>query len=62
VVNATRTKGVATKLPRVVFHVPEELKEELEQLANKRRRSVSNLVRTLVEEAVEKAKKRGELQ
>jgi predicted DNA-binding protein len=53
---------VATKLPRVVFHIPEELKERLEQLANKRRRSVSNLVRTLVEEAIEKAEKRGELQ
>lgn len=56
------TTRVATKLPRVVFHVPEELKERLEQLANKRRRSVSNLVRTLVEEAIEKAEKKGEIQ
>ncbi len=52
---------VATKNPRVVFYLPEDLKEKLERLAASNRRSVSNMVLTLVEEAVKEAEARGEL-
>lgn len=46
---------------RIVFHAPDEIKEKLERLATKRLRSVSNLVRLIVEEEIAKAEKRGEL-
>jgi hypothetical protein len=48
-------------IARIVFHAPDEIKEKLERLAAKRTRSVSNLVRLIVEEEIAKAKKRGEL-
>jgi CopG-like RHH_1 or ribbon-helix-helix domain, RHH_5 len=48
-------------IARIVFHAPDEIKEKLERLAAKRLRSVSNLVRLIVEEEIAKAEKRGEL-
>lgn len=58
---STAQDRVSTKLPRIVFHAPDEIKEKLERLAAKRLRSVSNLVRSIVEEEIAKAEKRGEL-
>jgi CopG-like RHH_1 or ribbon-helix-helix domain, RHH_5 len=58
---STAQDRVSTKLPRIVFHAPDEIKEKLERLATKRLRSVSNLVRLIVEEEIAKAEKRGEL-
>lgn len=58
---STAQDRVSTKLPRIVFHAPDEIKEKLERLAAKRLRSVSNLVRLIVEEEIAKAEKKGEL-
>lgn len=58
---ATAQDKVSTKLPRIVFHAPEEIKEKLERLATKRLRSISNLVRLIVEEEIANAEKNGEL-
>lgn len=53
---------VPTKNPRVVVYLSKELKADLEALAEKRNRSVSNLLETLAKEEVERAKERGEIQ
>lgn len=53
--------SVATKKPRVVVYLDESLKELLELLADKRNRSVSNLLETLAKQEVEQARIRGEL-
>lgn len=53
--------SVATKKPRVVVYLDESLKELLELLADRRNRSVSNLLETLAKQEVEKAKDTGEL-
>lgn len=53
--------SVATKKPRVVVYLDESLKELLELLADKRNRSVSNLLETLAKQEVEQAQARGEL-
>jgi molybdopterin-guanine dinucleotide biosynthesis protein A len=50
-----------TKNPRVVVYLTPELKAALEALAEKRNRSVSNLLETLAKNEVESAKERGEL-
>jgi predicted transcriptional regulator len=54
-------QSVVTKKPRVVVYLDESLKELLELLADKRNRSVSNLLETLAKQEVEQAKQRGEL-
>lgn len=53
--------SVATKKPRVVVYLDESLKELLELLADKRNRSVSNLLETLAKQEVEQAQAKGEL-
>ena len=53
--------SVATKKPRVVVYLDESLKELLELLADKRNRSVSNLLETLAKQEIEQAQARGEL-
>ncbi len=53
--------AVATKKPRVVVYLDEPLKRLLEDLADKRNRSVSNLLETLAKQEVEQAKVNGEL-
>ena len=53
--------SMATKKPRVVVYVDENLKERLEALADRRNRSISNLLETLAKQEVEDAQKSGEL-
>lgn len=53
--------SVATKKPRVVVYLDESLKDLLERLADKRNRSVSNLLETLAKQEVEQAQANGEL-
>ena len=53
--------SVATKKPRVVIYLDESLKRLLEDLADRRNRSVSNLLETLAKQEVEQAKANGEL-
>lgn len=61
VVSVISKTSVATKKPRVVVYLDESLKELLELLADKRNRSVSNLLETLAKQEVEQAQARGEL-
>ncbi|MDY6782355.1 MAG: hypothetical protein SW833_07355 [Cyanobacteriota bacterium] len=49
------------KLPRIVVYLPEDLKADLERLAKLNNRPVSNMVMTLIQEAVNKAKSEGDL-
>ncbi|MEG4302011.1 hypothetical protein QUB16_04765 [Microcoleus sp. D3_18a_C4] len=50
------------KLPRIVVYLPEELKADLERLAKSHHRPVSNMVLTLIQEAVDEAKSEGRIQ
>lgn len=52
---------VTTDKKRISLYVEERLKIELEALAKARRRSLSNLIEVLCEEAVDKAKQEGEI-
>lgn len=54
-------RQVPTKNPRVVVYLSPELKQALESLAEKRNRSVSNLLETLAKKEVEQAQKDGEI-
>jgi len=53
--------SVATKKPRVVVYLDASLKERLEALADKRNRSISNLLETLAKQEIEEAQESGEL-
>jgi CopG-like RHH_1 or ribbon-helix-helix domain, RHH_5 len=50
-----------TRNPRVVVYLETDLKAKLEILADKRNRSISNLLETVIKEIVEQAEKAGEL-
>jgi hypothetical protein len=52
---------VATKKARVVTYLDWEIKEKAERLAATRRRSLSNLLEVLIEDAVKEAEATGEL-
>ena len=52
---------VATDKVRVSTYIEDALKPRLELLAKRRKRSVSNLIEVLCQEAIDKAKKDGEL-
>jgi len=54
-------KPVPTKNPRVVVYLSESLKSDLEALAAKENRSVSNLLETVAKDLVEKAKAEGKI-
>lgn len=51
---------VPSKLPKLAFHLPEQLRDDIEKLAKIRRRSVSNLVLVAMEKEVKQAKETGE--
>jgi len=57
----TKDKPVPTKNPRVVAYLSENLKLDLEALAVKENRSVSNLLETVAKDLVEKAKAEGKI-
>lgn len=52
---------VTTDKKRISLYVEEELKAALEVLAKARKRSLSNLIEVLCQEAVDKAKHGGEI-
>ncbi|MEG3843861.1 hypothetical protein, partial [Microcoleus sp. herbarium14] len=54
--------ALPAKLPRIVVYLPEELKADLERLAKSHHRPVSNMVLTLIQEAVDEAKSEGRIQ
>ncbi|MCY7384325.1 MAG: hypothetical protein LH628_17400 [Microcoleus sp. CAN_BIN18] len=53
--------ALPAKLPRIVVYLPEEVKADLERLAKSHYRPVSNMVLTLIQEAVEEAKSEGRI-
>ncbi len=54
-------KSVATSKAKLFAYISHEDKADLEQLAQIRNRSVSNLIETLVKDEIAKAKAAGEL-
>ena len=55
--------ALPAKLPRIVVYLPEELKADLKsRLAKSHYRPVSNMVLTLIQEAVDEAKSEGRIQ
>lgn len=60
-VNNYTVQTVPAKLPSIVVYLAEELKEDLRKLADVENRTMSNLAATLLQEAVEKAKREGKI-
>jgi predicted transcriptional regulator len=52
---------VTTDKKRVSIYISEELKTDIERLANVRRRSMSNLVELSLEDVIKRAKENGEI-
>lgn len=52
---------VPAKIPRVAVYLSEEVKADLERLANTERRSISQMAAMLIEEAIARAKADGRL-
>jgi len=59
--NGLTIVGGPTKLSRVAFYLDSELKEKLEELARKKRRTLSNLMAVIAEEAIKDAQSKGEI-
>lgn len=55
------TASVPTDKAKVFAYIDPELKKKLERLADKRNRSISNMVETMIREEVEEAEQKGEL-
>ncbi len=53
--------GGKTNLARVAFYLDPDLKEKLDKLAKVRRRTLSNLMAVIAENAIEEAEKNGEI-
>lgn len=49
------------KKPRVSFVIPEEIKDDLEKLAQMEERTVSNYLLVLVRQAIQRARQEGKL-
>ena len=54
--------SVPAKLPRLVVYLPEELKADLERLANAEHRSLSSMTLIAIEQMVKQAKAEGKIQ
>lgn len=48
---------MTSKLPRIIVYIEPVLKERVERLAHRRKRSLSNLINVLLEKAVNEAEK-----
>lgn len=59
--SAMTTTTVTTDKKRISLYVEEDLKIELEALAKTRKRSLSNLIEVLCQEAIDRAKQQGEI-
>ncbi len=55
------TKLVPAKIPRIAVYLSEEIKADLETLANAERRSLSQMAALLIEESIARAKLDGRL-
>lgn len=52
---------VPAKLPRLVVYLPEEIKADLERLANAEHRSLSSMTLIAIEQMVKQAKAEGKI-
>lgn len=52
---------VPAKIPRIAVYLSEEVKADLEALANVERRSISQMAAILIEESIARAKAEGRL-
>jgi hypothetical protein len=60
-VNSRRLSPVPAKIPRIAVYLSDEVKADLETLANSERRSVSQMAAILLEESITRAKADGRL-
>jgi predicted transcriptional regulator len=60
-VNSSRISPVPAKIPRIAVYLSDEVKADLELLANSERRSVSQMAAILLEESIARAKTEGRL-
>ncbi|HEY9664548.1 MAG TPA: hypothetical protein V6C65_39410 [Allocoleopsis sp.] len=60
-VHPSHLDPVPAKIPRIAVYLSEELKADLEMLANTERRSVSQMAALLIEESIARAKAEGRL-
>jgi hypothetical protein len=61
VANSHRVTSVPAKIPRIAVYLSEDVKADLESLANDERRSLSQMAAILIEEAIARAKAEGRL-
>lgn len=61
VVSVDIVKPLPAKIPKVIVYLEPRLKKDLERLANKEKRSLSNMVAVIVQEAIDKAKSEGKI-
>lgn len=54
-------QDMATKRPRLVVYLTDDVKQRFEELAEKRNRSASNLAETLIMKEIWQAEQSGEL-
>lgn len=59
--NNSGLMSVPAKLPRLVVYLPEDVKADLERLANTERRSLSSMALVAIEEAIKQAKAEGKI-
>lgn len=57
----TERQTVPAKIPKVAVYLPEEVKADLERLANLERRSLSQMALLLIEQGIEQARNEGKL-
>ena len=60
-VNSRCSSVVPAKIPRIAVYLADEVKADLEMLANSERRSVSQMAAILLEESIARAKTEGRL-
>lgn len=59
--NVVNISNLPAKLPKVIVYLDPSLKSDLERLADKEKRSLSNMVAVMIQEAIDKAKSEGKI-
>lgn len=54
-------KNVGTKLPRVGAYISPQLKTDLENLAKKEQRTLSNFIAVVLQRVIDEARQKGEI-
>jgi hypothetical protein len=54
-------KNVGTKLPRVGAYISPQLKADLEKLAKKEQRTLSNFIAVALQRVIDEARQKGEI-